>query len=232
MAPVLCTTITSKQSLLGLGWTIVTCMSLLAFMCAGAMTGLIHSHYNAQADMYANYDAYYYDESGDKQSSDNEIYEYLSSVSSKSINISLFYIVGLTLALGLYGGLFVVGFMYPNGKYAPPPFSSSSHNMKINYGVFTSALVMFSNLCLVSSFILSKLRVDDMRDNREREEVGSYAIEKIAIVLSVMFIFLTVIYFTFSIVLLCLKSVIFDEGKEEEDIHTYYPPRMTVSNIT
>jgi len=232
MAPIIFTNITSKKSLLGLGWTIVTCMSIVAFMCAGTMTGLIHSHFNARVDMYANYDAYYNNESGDKQSNDNEIYEYLASVSSKSINFSFIYILGVTLALGLYGGLFVVGFMYPNGKYAPPLFSTSSHNLKINYGIFTSVLVMFSNLCLITSFILSKVRVNDMRDNREREDVGGYAIEKIAVVLSVMFIFLTVLHFTFSIVLLCLKSVIVEADNEEEKPRTYYPPRLTVSNIS
>merc|ERR1712232_774580 len=171
-------------------------------------------------------------ESGDKQSNDNEIYEYLASVSSKSINFSFIYILGVTLALGLYGGLFVIGFMYPNGKYAPPLFSTSRHNMKINYGIFTSVLVMLSNLCLVTSFILSKVRVNDMRDNRQREDVGSYAIEKIAVVLSIMFIFLTVLHFTFSIVLLCFKSVVFEEDNEEKETRTYYPPQMTVSNIT
>lgn len=232
MAPILCTTVTTKQSLLGLGWTIVTSMSILAFLCSGTKIGLIRSRYKSQADMYTNGYAYYNDESGDNQSEDNEIYDYLASFSSQSVNISFVYIAGLTLALALYGGLFVVGFMYPNGRYAPPPFASCSHKMKINYGIFTSSLTMFSNLCLIFSFVLSKLRVDDMRDEREREDIGDYALEKIAIVLSVMFIFLTVIYFTFSIILFSLKSVLVKEGKEEEETHKYYPPRMSVSSIT
>jgi len=59
---------------------------------------------------------------------------------------------------------------------------------------------MFSNLCLVVSFILSKVRVNDIWDNRVWEDVGGYAIEKNAGLLSVMFIFFTVLHFTFSIV--------------------------------
>jgi len=143
MAPIIFTNITTIKSLLGLVWTLVTCLSMVALTWAGTMTWLIRSHFNTQADMYANYDTYYNNESGDKQSNDIEIYEYLSSVSSKSINFSFIYIVGVTLALSLYGDLFVVGFMYPNGKFAPPLFSTSSHSMKINYGFLQAYWLCF-----------------------------------------------------------------------------------------
>jgi len=143
MAPVIFTNIANKKALLGLGWTIVTSMSIVGFMCSGIMIGLIHTHFNSRADMYAKSSEYYNEDSGDKQSDDVEMFKYLASVSSRSINFSFIYIAGLTLVLALYGGLFVIGFMNPSGKYAPPPFSRSGYNLEINYGIFTSVLVMF-----------------------------------------------------------------------------------------
>jgi len=70
-----------------------------------------------------------------------------------------------------------------------------------------------------------------MRDDRERMEVGSYAIEKISVVLSVLFIFLTVLHFLFSIVLWSLKSFVVGRDNEEEEMK-YSPPEMSISNIT
>ena len=81
MAPVLCPAVSSKKSLLGLGWSVNTLLTVLSFITAAVITTSIHIHYNKLAGMEQmndnsgdrdDYDKDDHDKSGDQENEDRE----------------------------------------------------------------------------------------------------------------------------------------------------------------
>lgn len=76
MAPVLCPAVSSKRSLLGLGWSVNTLLTVLSFITAAVITTSIHIHYNKLAGMeqmyYNNADRDDHDENDREESGDHE----------------------------------------------------------------------------------------------------------------------------------------------------------------
>lgn len=265
MAPVLCPAVSSKVSLLGLGWSITTVLSALAFISAAIATALIHSQYNKVAEMQNREDwerdgeehengegrwlLHRYlednqdggkDSSEDNNSDDNEIdYDLLASVNSTAVTFSFLYTAILALLLTIYGSTYVVGFTTIGGKYVEPCFSSeesdgvdevavvgivdtelidgrSRRKEKLKIGVFMGLLVLFANLCLVTAVILGEVKVvkkndiDDMNEGGQdnNESVSTFAIEKIAAVIGVMSMFLSIIYLSYSFLLFSFRNVL------------------------
>ncbi len=168
MAPVLCKSLDSKQSLLGLGWSLTSAASLIAFVTATILSALTYSNYKHLASEYGygNNDDYNAQngngsgdgENGNGQSGDNneaaEIYHSLASVGSFSVIFAGLYTLLLSVALSCFGAM-QVGYMLPNGKYVEPTLDG---NPKI-LGVFLGALVLFSNMLLVTAVVLGEFQV-------------------------------------------------------------------------
>lgn len=223
MAKVLCETISSRRSLLALGWSITSLLALGAFVCAAVMTARINAYYNNLAEVYGGDNGnYYYDGeqneeqsgSGDQngeQTEEGYIYESLASMKSHSIAFTGLYTACCSLAMSIFGSMGVVGFVSLTGKFVEPVWTRSESGNKVGekeLGIFIGALILFSNVCLVCAVILGEFQIVGSMDGRQKEELGSYAVEMIATVLAIMCGFLAVIYFLYAILLFALKDVV------------------------
>lgn len=206
-----------------------------------------------------NQDYYNYDNYEDEKSEDEEadVYEMLASVGSTSVVFAGLYTGCLALALSAFGAMSVVGCVSFRGNYIAPQYTGSDNNVvsKKNLGIFLGALVLFSNLCLVCAVVLGEFqvrqipsihhllrhlisnhftliffeKVTNYLDNRQKQELGYFAIERISTVLGIMCMFLAVVYFGFALVVFALKDVAFSESQDEVEQYIpddYKPPHL------
>lgn len=195
MAPSLCGEyVTSKRSLLALGWTLTSVLSFAAFVVAALYAVQIRSHYYyvAQTYGYSDDDTYsrgdgcdgengeggegcnYHDSRDDKAS---YYYGLLASVSSGSMTFAGIYTATVAVGLSLYGSLAIVGFSSVKGTYIAPCLGDgiSEIQPRIHLGIFMGALVIFSNLCLVCAVIFSEFRVSSVFSLHESQFRGKLA---------------------------------------------------------
>jgi len=218
MAKVLCERISSRRSLLALGWSITSILALGALITAAIMSARINSYYNNLAALYSDDGNYYYnngqnqEESGSEdQNEEGNINQNLSSISSHSIAFAGLYTACCSVAMSIFGSMSVVGFVSLTGNFIEPAWTRKESGNKVGekeLGIFIGALFLFSNLCLVCAVVLGEFQIVGYLDERQKEELGSYAIEMIATVLAIMCAFLGVIYFLYAILLFALKDVV------------------------
>ena len=184
MAPSLCgSVVSSKRSLLALGWTLTSLLSLAAFVTAAIYAVEIRSHYRHIAQTYSNNNDDNYNnnynncEGGDGGGGDggegcrshdsrddhDEAYYYnsLASVSSGSMAFAGIYTATVAVGLSLYGSLAIVGFSSVQGQYIAPCLGGSGTYVqsRMHLGIFMGALVLFSCLCLVCAVVFGEFRV-------------------------------------------------------------------------
>jgi predicted PurR-regulated permease PerM len=255
MAPVLCTSISTKQSLLGMGWTITSLMSLVAFITAAVMAGIIYSNANSVANRYNQYNNYNYNynnnnnnnwnyynyywnyNNNNNNNNDNQqgsgdregqMYQLLASVSSYSIIFVGIYTAALAMALTLFGGNCVVGFMSLSGDYIPPSWTGTGSE-KVDtkfFGIFIGALVLLSNLFFIVAVVLGEFQISGV-DERQKEEIGFFAVERTAAVLATIFMSLSVTYLIYSIVVFSFKDEIIQQQEmvEKQTKQRYQSPK-------
>lgn len=230
MAPVLCSSVNSKASLLGMGWTITSIVSLIALITAAVMSALTHSYYKrlASSDYYnkADYDD---NDGGNNGDAEEEMYTKMASIGSFSVVFAGLYTMILAGVLSCFGGAYVVGFVAPNGRYFAPFFTlndTGAVNPKY-LGMFLGSLVLFSNVCLVTAVVLGEFQVGDHLDEQQKEELGYFAIEKTATFLGTMSMFLSVLYAVYALVLFTMKDLLL--GSETNSPRMYVAPLTTIS---
>ena len=259
MAPVLCGSITTKQKLLGLGWSITSLMSMIAFITAAIMASIIFFNANKMSKMYNfnrynnnynrnynynnqyNYNNYYYQNYNNNQQNqggggandrESQMYQLFASVGSHAVIFVGFYTALLSLGLTIFGRKCVVGYMSLNGNYIPPSLTGTGSSKKIDrkyFGIFMGMLFFISNLFLVAAVILDDFRMGS-GDGRQREGIGSFAIEKTATFLGTIFKSLAVVYLLYSLVLYSYKDDILREEKQERRrTHAYKSPRVVLA---
>lgn len=216
--PALCGSfLTSKRSLIALTWTVTTVLTWLAFLLALVLTIQIESHYRRMERYYQDYegedgqDRYLNSQDNEQQeqgSQDNasgdkaeELYTFLAHTHSGSMLFCALYTMCWALVLTFYGSTSIVGFTSLRGDYIAPCIPTNTRNASLRIGIFGGAIVMFANLLLVCAVIFGEFRVEDYRDGHEEEDVEPYAVERIATVLAVTCMFLSVLYTTFCILL-------------------------------
>lgn len=234
MAKVLCQAINSRRSLLALGWSITSILAFGAFVSAAIMTSRIKAYYNNLALMYGNddnYNGYYNNDNGEEneqqsgsgdQDDEGYIYESLASMSSRSIAFTGLYTACCSLAMSIFGSMGVVGFVSLKGKFVAPVWTRNGSANRVGekeLGMFIGALIIFSNVCLICAVILGEFQIVGDLDQKQKEELGSYAIEMIATVLAILCSFLAVIYFLYAILLFALKDVVATPVHTDDDIN-------------
>ena len=172
---------TSKRSLLALGWTLTSLLSMSAFITAALYAVRIRTHYKYIAETYANNNNYdYYNQdcgeggedgegggdgcgSHDSRDEQDPFYYYnsLATVSSGSMTFAGIYTATVAVGLSLYGSLAIVGFSSVRGQYIAPCLggSGTAAKSRIHLGIFMGALVLFSCLCLVCGVVFGEFRV-------------------------------------------------------------------------
>lgn len=177
MAPSLCgSVVSSKRSLLALGWTLTSLLSLAAFITAAIYAVHVRTHYRHIAQTYTtNNDDYYSNynceggdggegcRSHDSRDSQDEAYYYnsLASVSSGSMTFAGIYTATVAVGLSLYGSLAIVGFSSVRGQYIAPCLGGggTAVQSRMHLGIFMGALILFSCLCLVCAVVFGEFRV-------------------------------------------------------------------------
>eukprot|EP00550_Attheya_septentrionalis_P002719 CAMPEP_0198292738 /NCGR_PEP_ID=MMETSP1449-20131203/13828_1 /TAXON_ID=420275 /ORGANISM="Attheya septentrionalis, Strain CCMP2084" /LENGTH=226 /DNA_ID=CAMNT_0043992017 /DNA_START=747 /DNA_END=1427 /DNA_ORIENTATION=+ len=155
---------------------------------------------------------------GGSQDEDKDYYPQLAYTSSHSMTFVAIYTTLLSLALNFYGSTAIIGFTNMRGEYMPPCFSGGTvqmpgqHRMKV--GIFGGALVLFANLLVLCAVIFGEFQVVDYMDEKDKEDIPSYAVERISRVLAVAFMFLAVIYLLFAGMLCIYHSSISDRAED------------------
>jgi len=234
--------VTSKRSLLALGWTLTSLLSMAAFITAALYAVRIRTHYKYIAESYANNNnnyEYYNGNCGgeggegggegcgshDSRDEQDPFYYYnsLATVSSGSMTFAGIYTATMAVGLSLYGSLAIVGFSSVRGQYIAPCLggSGTAAKSRMHLGIFMGALVLFSCLCLVCGVVFGEFRVDSYIVDDANDEIGSYAVERIATVLAGLCMFLAVLYFSYSILLFSFKDDILEDmvdGRKEMEL--------------
>ena len=180
MAPSLCGSfLADRRSLVALTWTLITVLTLLAFVGSAGMAIHWHTQYKRMEHYYEEqYEQSLYEDEQQQQQQGNEeeqqqqhggsqdyersreqyeTYIALASLRSGTIAFAAIYTVIVALGLSLYGTTAIVGFTSLRGDYIAPCFSSGSSNLKM--GIFGGAVVFFANLLLVCAVIFGEVRV-------------------------------------------------------------------------
>eukprot|EP00934_Nitzschia_sp_Nitz4_P008015 Nitzschia sp. Nitz4//scaffold181_size46380//31151//32075//NITZ4_007181-RA/size46380-augustus-gene-0.46-mRNA-1//-1//CDS//3329539522//8005//frame0 len=212
--------LTDKRSMVAFTWTITTVMTYFAFLTAIVLIVQIQGHYRKLERSYENGDYYnrYLEDGGGGQDEDHEAShdgedEYrhqmeaivlLTSMTARSVSFVAAYTMILATGLSLYGSTAIVGFTSLRGVYIAPCFPSGSDTMRV--GIFGGAVVLFANLLLVCAVVLGEVRVEDYK-REDGEDGEEYQVERIATVLAVTCMFLSVLYTIFAVLLfLCFAS--------------------------
>jgi hypothetical protein len=194
------------------------------------MSALTHSYYkNLAVSSYYDYNNYNQDGNG-QESGDAQVYQALASVRSFSVIFAGLYTMILAGSLSFFGGMCCVGFISFKGKYVRPIWTGtdSSNVSPKNLGIFLGTLVLFSNLCLVIAVVLGEFQVGNYLDEKEKEELGNFAIEKTANLLGTMSMFLSVLYALYSIMLFTSMRELL-EPKNQNQRLGYIAPRGTIA---
>ena len=150
MAPSLCGgTVSSRRGLLASLWSLVTILTLIAFVFA-----LIFSHSRYSSDD----DDYYYqnnaaDEEEDQQGRDAEI-----AVTSRAMAFAALWTAVLAALLSIFGTV-VLGWQSPTGVYYTCCAPQVHRTTPLALGSFIGSLLMFANLTLVCSVLFGEFEV-------------------------------------------------------------------------
>ena len=178
MAPSLCGSfLADRRSLVALTWTLITVLTMLAFVGSAGMVIHWHTQYKRMEHYYEEqYEQSLYQHEQQQQQQQEgeeqqhggsqdyersreqyEAYIALASIRSGTMTFAAIYTVIVALGLSLYGTTAIVGFTSLRGDYIAPCFSSGSSNLKM--GIFGGAVVFFANLLLVCAVIFGEVRV-------------------------------------------------------------------------
>mmetsp|Transcript_16248 Transcript_16248/g.19842 ORF Transcript_16248/g.19842 Transcript_16248/m.19842 type:complete len:257 (+) Transcript_16248:103-873(+) len=254
MTPVICSSISSKQSLLGLGWTITNLFALIGFITTAIMASVLYANAERNEQKYQNYNNQYnynynnnnnrnyygynnnYNDGGPEQEQ-SQMLQQMASLGSYSIAFAGIYTAAMTFTLAIFGGSRVIGYMSIGGDYVHPSRSGTANGKtdQKNFGIFIGALILVCNLFLVLAFLLNEFHVSGVDERRLEEFGSSFAIENIAKTIGSVFMALSVTYFVFIVLVFALKDGIFEEiekvgraGEKTVRIESYAAPQQPV----
>ena len=161
---------------------------------------------------------------------DAQVYQALAGVKFFSVIFVGLYTMILAGALSCFGGMCCVGFVSWKGTYIKPIWTgtNSSNVSSQKLGMVLGALVLFSNLCLVTAVVLWEFQVGNYLDEKQKEELGCFAIDRTATLLGTMSMFLSVLYALYSILLFTSKEVLL-ESENNDQMLGYIAPMGTIA---
>lgn len=154
MAPSLCGgTVSSRRGLLALLWSIVTLLTVLAFIIAMAFS------FSAKTPYYDD-DAYYNQNNNGADGAEEEESqtEVEMAVTSRAMAFAALWTAVLATLLSIFGTV-ILGWQSPTGEYYTCCSSQVHRTTPLALGSFIGALLMFSNLTLVCSVLFGEFEV-------------------------------------------------------------------------
>ncbi len=241
MTPVLCSSVSSKRSFLGLGLSVLSILTWIAFITAAFTAVIIYSNANRIAYKYDSYYSYnrnnwYYNGNNQNNGGDSadrlgQMYQLLASVSSSSLIFVSIYAACLSMVVTIYGSRRVVGSMKLNGSYTSPRSNNGDnlHNRK-HFGFFLGVMAMLANIFLVVAVVFGEFQIGGVEERERRiEEIGIFAVEKLAAVLGSIFISLSFTYFVYSFILFAYKDQLMEETGEQSAQSSFLAPQAVIA---
>lgn len=150
MAPSLCGgTVSSRRGLLASLWSLVTVLTLIAFVFA-----LIFSHSRYSEDE----DNYYYQNNAEDEGDDEAERDAEIAVTSRAMAFAALWTAVLAALLSIFGTV-VLGWQSPTGVYYTCCAPQVHRTTPLALGSFIGALLMFANLTLVCSVLFGEFEV-------------------------------------------------------------------------
>jgi hypothetical protein len=155
MAPSLCGgTVSSRRGLLALLWSIVTLLTVLAFIIALAFSFSAKTAYNYDDDAYYNQN----NNGADGAEEEESQVEVEMAVTSRAMAFAALWTAVLATLLSIFGTV-ILGWQSPTGEYYTCCSSQVHRTTPLALGSFIGALLMFSNLTLVCSVLFGEFEV-------------------------------------------------------------------------
>lgn len=150
--------VSSRRGLLAFLWSIVTLLTVIAFI-----TALLFSIYSNGADNDGNDDQYYYNNNQEGEGSQDEQEEYEErrvefAVTSRAMAFAALWTAVLASLMAVFGTV-ILGFQSPTGDYYTCCDPNVHRTTQLGLGSFIGALLMFANLTLVCSVLFGEFKV-------------------------------------------------------------------------
>jgi len=225
MAPSICgNSITSKRSLLALGWSVVNTLALISFLTA-FLFALSAKNINNQNQQYYN--------QGDQQEEDDE--EVVIAVTSRAMAFAALWTAVIAGILGSFGTM-LLGVVMPNGKYYWCCAGRVHRTTPLVLGAFVGALLMFANLTLVCSVLFGEFEIRDYKEGeeeggKEAEEMSQAALSRTSLAFSIMCMFLTVLYAGFAALVFTYSDDLLAENQNDMRAEALSPSEVPTGYI-
>lgn len=136
-------TVRSRRGLLALLWSLVTLLTIIAFMVTLSVT--ISAKTASQSY-------------NDDKNNDNQEDEISLAVTSRAMAFAAVWTAVLSCLMSVFGTV-ILGFQSPTGQYYTCCASNVHRTTPLGLGSFIGALLMFSNLTLVCSVLFGEFEV-------------------------------------------------------------------------
>lgn len=197
----------TKRGLLAFMWSIISLVTLLAFLTATV--------YVILSSLSIHYD---YNEEGEEEQRDDR-----ESITSKAEGFAALWTSVLAMAVSIYG-IVTLGYQSPiTGQYYNCCNGVVHRTSPLSLGVFIGILIMFANLTMVCSVLFGEFQ---LKDGKEKEKQSSLAVQRSAFVFSILMLFLTVSYGVFAALVYIFHGSILAEIEADikEEALTPSPP--------
>jgi hypothetical protein len=146
MAPSLCGgSVSSRRGLLASLWSVVACLTAIAFIVALIFTLSAKNAYDDQN--------YYYNEDGEEEQMEADL-----AVTSRAMAFAALWTAVLATLMSVFGAV-ILGWQSPTGVYYTCCSSQVHRTTPLALGSFIGALIMFANLTLVCSILFGEFEV-------------------------------------------------------------------------
>mmetsp|Transcript_25975 Transcript_25975/g.38383 ORF Transcript_25975/g.38383 Transcript_25975/m.38383 type:complete len:266 (+) Transcript_25975:120-917(+) len=205
--------IQSRRGLLAFIWSLVTLLTMIAFITALFFTITaknMDQYYDDQDDAQENRE-------GDDQDGDPEI-----AVTSRAMAFAALWTAVLACLMSVFGTV-ILGFQSPTGQYYTCCAGLVHRTTPLGLGSFIGALLMFANLTLVCSVLFGEFEIrDNIREEDNGEDGGNdyaqqRAVERSSMAFSIMCMFLTVLYAGFAATVYAFSHSVLKENQEDEE---------------
>jgi hypothetical protein len=150
--------INSRRGLLALLWSVVSLLTVIAFLTAFIFAVSTQNNSNEEDEYGNQYDNYYDGQGSQDMSAENEQTDPEVAVTSRALAFSALW-TGVMAALLSVFGTVILGWQSPTGQYYTCCSSSVHRTTPLGLGSFIGALMMFANLTLICSVLFGEFEV-------------------------------------------------------------------------
>mmetsp|Transcript_18963 Transcript_18963/g.31437 ORF Transcript_18963/g.31437 Transcript_18963/m.31437 type:complete len:262 (+) Transcript_18963:15-800(+) len=204
----------SRRGLLAFVWSLVTLLTIIAFVVALFFT------------ISAKNAAQYMDDDNNNQNNNNQEGQNDDNnmnpeiaVTSRAMAFAALWTAVLACLMAVFGTV-ILGFQSPTGQYYTCCASNVHRTTPLGLGSFIGALLMFANLTLVCSVLFGEFEIRDYErdaeDGRDAEYAQELAVGRSSMAFSIMCMFLTVLYAGFAATAYAFSHSVLEENEADE----------------